>query len=130
MDSAIEVDANDKHGQKESNWGPELDQVHKEVSSSEHLEEITTKENNQYSQEILKHVKVLNVINSRKSTAKDIFKNPGEEALDVDKDDRNKIEEQLKKAFAEFYQKLHSLKQYRYIECFKEDCKITICCYL
>lgn len=128
MDSAVEVDGNDKQKQKESKWAPELDQVHTEVSSYQHLEEITTKENNQYPQELLKHVKALNVFSSRKSTVKDIFKNSKEDDLDVDKDVRSKIEEQLKKAFVEFYQKLRSLKQYRYNEGFQDDCKISICC--
>lgn len=114
LDSVVEMDANNQREQKESNWGSELDQVHTEVSSSKHLEKVTTLENNQYPQEILKHVKVVNVFSSRKSTAKDICKNFEEDDLDVDQDDRSKIEEQLKKAFAEFYQKLHSLKQYRF----------------
>ena len=82
--------------QKESISRPQLEQLHKEASSSEHLEEIT-KENSQNSQEILKHVKVL-------------------DDLVTDDDDRSKIEAQLKKAFAEFYQKLYSLKQFRYIQ--------------
>ncbi|XP_022968056.1 phosphate transporter PHO1 homolog 10-like isoform X2 [Cucurbita maxima] len=81
--------------QKESICIPQLDQAHKEVSSSKHLEEIT-KENSQNSQEILKHVKVL-------------------DDSGTDNDDRSKIEEQLKKAFAEFYQELYSLKQFSFM---------------
>ncbi|XP_023541375.1 phosphate transporter PHO1 homolog 10-like isoform X1 [Cucurbita pepo subsp. pepo] len=81
--------------QKESISRPQLEQLHKEASSSEHLEEIT-KENSQNSQEILKHVKVL-------------------DDLVTDDDDRSKIEAQLKKAYAEFYQKLYSLKQFSFM---------------
>lgn len=130
MDSAVETDANYQHEQKESHWGSELDEVHTEASGNKHVEEVTTMENNQYSQEILKHVKVVDVFSSHKSTSKDICKSSKDDDLDVDQDGRSKIEEQLKKAFAEFYQKLHSLKQYRYAECFKENCQISIFCYL
>ncbi|TYK17692.1 phosphate transporter PHO1-like protein 10 [Cucumis melo var. makuwa] len=115
LDSAVETDANYRHEQKESHWGSELDEVHTEVSSNKHVEEVTTMENSQDSQEILKHVKVVDVFNSRKSTSKDICKSSKDDDLDVDQDDRSKIEEQLKKAFAEFYQKLQSLKQYSFM---------------
>lgn len=120
------MDTNHKHEPRGSNWGSELDQVHTAVCSNEYVEEMTAKDDNQYALEILKHVQV----RSRKSIVKGIFKNSKEGDLDVNKDDQRKIEEQLKKAYAEFYQKLHLLKQYRYTECFNADCIITICCYL
>ncbi|XP_038892178.1 phosphate transporter PHO1 homolog 10-like [Benincasa hispida] len=110
----VEMDVNYRGEQKESNWGSELHRVHTEVSSNKHLE-VTTKENNQYPQEILKHVKVIDVFSSHKSTSKDICRNSKGDGLDVNQNDRSKIEEQLKKAFAEFYQKLHSLKQYSFM---------------
>ena len=64
--------------------------------------------------EILSHVKMNNTQETPRSTIKGLLKHPLQTELNFTKENLRKVEDQLKRAFVEFYQKLRLLKNYRY----------------
>lgn len=63
--------------------------------------------------EILDHVKISSTFDSPMSTIKGVFKDSREKGLSYNKEELKEVEERLKVAFIEFYQKLCLLKHYR-----------------
>ena len=64
--------------------------------------------------EILSHVKMNNTQETPRSTIKGLLKHPLHTELNFTGENLRKVEDQLKRAFVEFYQKLRLLKNYRY----------------
>lgn len=64
--------------------------------------------------EILQHVKFNTTQETPRSTIKGFLNLPNQTDLKFSKDNLKKAEDQLKKAFVEFYHKLRLLKSYRY----------------
>ena len=64
--------------------------------------------------EILSHVKMNNTLETPRSTIKGLLKHPMHTELNYTRENLRKVEDQLKPAFVEFYQKLRLLKNYRY----------------
>lgn len=63
--------------------------------------------------EILNRVKISNTYDSPMSTIKGVFTDNREKGLSYNKEELKEVEERLKVAFIEFYQKLCLLKHYR-----------------
>lgn len=63
--------------------------------------------------EILDRVKISNTFDTPMSTIKGVFKDAREKDLSYKKQELKEVEERLKAAFVEFYQKLCHLKHYR-----------------
>lgn len=63
--------------------------------------------------EILDRVKISNTYDSPMSTIKGVFTDTRDKGLSYKKDELKEVEEKLKIAFIEFYQKLCLLKHYR-----------------
>ena len=64
--------------------------------------------------EILSHVKMNNTQETPRSTIKGFLNYPVQTELNFTRENLRKVEDQLKRAFVEFYQKLRLLKNYRY----------------
>ena len=64
--------------------------------------------------EILSHVKMSNTLETPRSTIKGFLNYPVQTELNFTKENLRKVEDQLKRALVEFYQKLRLLKNYRY----------------
>ena len=64
--------------------------------------------------EILSHVKMNNTLETPCSTIKGFLNYPVQTELNFTRENLRKVEDQLKRAFVEFYQKLRLLKNYRY----------------
>ena len=64
--------------------------------------------------EILSHVKMNNTLETPRSTIKGFLNYPVQTELNFTRENLRKVEDQLKRAFVEFYQKLRLLKNYRY----------------
>ena len=64
--------------------------------------------------EILSHVKMNNTQETPRSTIKGLLKHPLQTELNFTRENLREVEDQLKRAFVEFYQKLRLLKNYRY----------------
>ncbi|KAK7825610.1 phosphate transporter pho1 like protein 3 [Quercus suber] len=64
--------------------------------------------------EILSHVKMNNTQETPRSTIKGLLKHPLHTELNFTRENLRKVDDQLKRAFVEFYQKLRPLKNYRY----------------
>ncbi|KAK7836145.1 phosphate transporter pho1 like protein 3 [Quercus suber] len=62
--------------------------------------------------EILSHVKMNNTLETPRSTIKGLLKHPMHTELNYTRENLRKVEDQLKPAFVEFYQKLRLLKNY------------------
>jgi len=62
--------------------------------------------------EILNRVQLNNTYETPRSTIRGIIKYPGQAELNFTKENLSKVEETLKRAFIEFYQKLRLLKNY------------------
>ncbi|PIN13288.1 putative small molecule transporter [Handroanthus impetiginosus] len=65
--------------------------------------------------EILDRVKILNTCDNPISTIRGVFKDPREKDLSCNKEELKEVEEKLKVAFVEFYQKLCLLKHYSFM---------------
>ncbi|KAI8528517.1 hypothetical protein RHMOL_Rhmol12G0154600 [Rhododendron molle] len=65
--------------------------------------------------EILNHVKMNNTVETPRSTIKGFLSIPGQEEIKFNRDNLNKVEEQLKRAFVEFYRKLLLLKNFSFL---------------
>jgi hypothetical protein len=63
---------------------------------------------------ILERVKINNTFKSPLATIKGVFKDSKEEELSFKKEELKKVEERLRVALIEFYQKLLLLKHYRW----------------
>ena len=64
--------------------------------------------------EILSHMKMNNTLETPCSTIKGFLNYPMQTELNFTRENLRKVEDQLKRAFVEFYQKLRLLKNYRY----------------
>ncbi|XP_050203477.1 phosphate transporter PHO1 homolog 3-like isoform X2 [Mercurialis annua] len=65
--------------------------------------------------EVLNHVTINNTRETPRSTIKGVLKVPQHAELKFTRDNLRKVEEQLKRAFAEFYQKLRLLKSFSFL---------------
>ncbi|XP_030956494.1 phosphate transporter PHO1 homolog 3-like isoform X2 [Quercus lobata] len=65
--------------------------------------------------EILSHVKMNNTLETPRSTIKGLLKHPMHTELNYTRENLRKVEDQLKPAFVEFYQKLRLLKNYSFL---------------
>ncbi|KAL4362049.1 hypothetical protein GQ457_04G010980 [Hibiscus cannabinus] len=65
--------------------------------------------------EILDRVKMNNTLETPRSTIKGVLKAEKHEELSFSRENLRKVEEQLKRAFVEFYQKLRLLKSYSFL---------------
>ncbi|MBA0828420.1 hypothetical protein Goarm_013096, partial [Gossypium armourianum] len=65
--------------------------------------------------EILDRVKMNNTLETPRSTIKGVLKVPNHTDLSFSRDNLRKVEEQLKRAFVEFYQKLRLLKSFSFL---------------
>ncbi|XP_075659703.1 phosphate transporter PHO1 homolog 3-like isoform X7 [Castanea sativa] len=65
--------------------------------------------------EILSHVKMNNTLETPRSTIKGLLKHPVHAELNYTRENLRKVEDQLKPAFVEFYQKLRLLKNYSFL---------------
>ncbi|KAL8104622.1 phosphate transporter PHO1 homolog 3-like [Apium graveolens] len=65
--------------------------------------------------EILHHVTINNSIETPRSTIKSVLKVPIQTDLKLTQENLNKVEEQLKRAFTEFYQRLQLLRSYSFM---------------
>ena len=65
--------------------------------------------------EILNNVKINNTLATPRSTIKNFLKVPQQTELKFTRENLRKVEEQLKGAFVEFYQKLRLLKSYNFL---------------
>ncbi|KAH7856526.1 hypothetical protein Vadar_002483 [Vaccinium darrowii] len=65
--------------------------------------------------EILSHVKMNNTVETPRSTIKGFFSIPSQEEMKFNKENLKKVEEQLKRAFIEFYRKLRLLKNFSFL---------------
>ncbi|CAM8983292.1 unnamed protein product [Rhodiola kirilowii] len=65
--------------------------------------------------EILDHVKIHNTFDTPFATIKGLIKDSREDELSFEKDELRKVEDQLRRVFVEFYQKLRLLKNYSFM---------------
>ncbi|KAG5522414.1 hypothetical protein RHGRI_034558 [Rhododendron griersonianum] len=65
--------------------------------------------------EILNHVKMNNTVETPCSTIKEFLSIPRQEEMKFNRDNLKKVEEQLKRAFIEFYRKLLLLKNFSFL---------------
>ncbi|KAG5522412.1 hypothetical protein RHGRI_034556 [Rhododendron griersonianum] len=65
--------------------------------------------------EILNHVKMNNTVETPCSTIKEFLSIPRQEEMKFNRDNLKKVEEQLKRAFVEFYRKLLLLKNFSFL---------------
>ncbi|OMO71877.1 hypothetical protein COLO4_27984 [Corchorus olitorius] len=65
--------------------------------------------------EVLDKVKMNNTLETPRSTIKGVLKVPNHKELSFNRENLRKVEEQLKRAFVEFYQKLRLLKSYSFL---------------
>lgn len=65
--------------------------------------------------EILNHVKLNNPVETPRSTIKGFLGVPQQTELKFTRENLRKVEEQLKRAFVEFYQKLRLLKSFNFM---------------
>ncbi|XWS23157.1 hypothetical protein CRYUN_Cryun29cG0096900 [Craigia yunnanensis] len=65
--------------------------------------------------EVLDRVKINNTLETPRSTIKGVLKVPNHTELSFSRENLRKVEEQLKRAFVEFYQKLRLLKSYSFL---------------
>lgn len=63
--------------------------------------------------DVLNHVKINVTLETPRSTLKGMLKESKQKNLDFNQVELKRVEERLKKAFIEFYQKLRVLKSYR-----------------
>lgn len=63
--------------------------------------------------EVLNHVQFNNTLETPRSTIKGVLQVPMQTELTFSRENLNKVEGQLKRAFVEFYQKLRLLKNFR-----------------
>ena len=63
--------------------------------------------------EILSHVKINHIVETPRSTIIEFFSVRNEKEIKFTRENLKKVQEQLKLAFIEFYQKLRLLKSYR-----------------
>ena len=67
--------------------------------------------------QILNRVKMNNTLATPRSTIKGFLNVPKQTELKFNRENLKKVEDQLKRAFVEFYQKLRLLKSFRYEHC-------------
>ncbi|KAK1552999.1 hypothetical protein Q3G72_026958 [Acer saccharum] len=65
--------------------------------------------------DVLNHVRINNTLETPRSTIKTILKVPLQTELKFNRENLEKVEDQLKRAFIEFYQKLRLLKNYCFL---------------
>nr|DAD37052.1 TPA_asm: hypothetical protein HUJ06_007693 [Nelumbo nucifera] len=100
-----------------------MDLIHEEMKSrgqmEEHTEDACNKKLNTGNYgpapEILRRVKIKNTRETPLSTIKGVLKDSEEEELSYKKEELRQVEERLKIAFTEFYQKLLLLKRFNYM---------------
>lgn len=65
--------------------------------------------------DVLNRVKINNTLETPRSTIKSVLKVPQQTELKFNRENLKKVEDQLKRAFIEFYQKLRLLKSYSFL---------------
>ncbi|TXG56548.1 hypothetical protein EZV62_017861 [Acer yangbiense] len=65
--------------------------------------------------DVLNHVRINNTLETPRSTIKTVLKVPLQTELKFNRENLKKVEDQLKRAFIEFYQKLRLLKNYCFL---------------
>ncbi|KAG2702409.1 hypothetical protein I3760_06G088100 [Carya illinoinensis] len=109
-----EVDTVYDHKKDKSTAEIELNSARTTGSSTDHGEQVR----NDYQQDplkILDHVKINNTLDSPISTIRGVFKDSKKQDLSFNKEELRRVEEQLRHAFIEFYNKLRLLKHYSFM---------------
>ena len=113
MELTSELDRTDCN-QEESTHGSEVIEVQDKDHGNAHQEKDTLTDYNEDPLKILEHVKINSTLKSPLATIKGVFKDSKEEELSFKKEELKKVEERLRVALIEFYQKLLLLKHYRW----------------
>ncbi|KAG5240151.1 EXS family protein [Salix suchowensis] len=114
MELTSELDRTDCN-QEESTHGSEVIEVQDKDHGNAHQEKDTLTDYNEDPLKILEHVKINSTLKSPLATIKGVFKDSKEEELSFKKEELKKVEEPLRVALIEFYQKLLLLKHYSYM---------------
>ncbi|KAG6765616.1 hypothetical protein POTOM_029666 [Populus tomentosa] len=115
MELTSELDRRTDCNQEESTRGPEVIEVQAKDHGNAHQEKDNLTDYNKDPLKILEHVKINNTFKSPLATIKGVFKDSKEEELSFKKEELKKVEERLRVALIEFYQKLLLLKHYSYL---------------
>ncbi|KAG6763945.1 hypothetical protein POTOM_031395 [Populus tomentosa] len=115
MELTNELDRRTDCNQEESTRGPEVIEVQAKDHGNAHQEKDNLTDYNEDPLKILERVKINNTFKSPLATIKDVFKDSKEEELSFKKEELKKVEERLRVALIEFYQKLLLLKHYSYM---------------
>ncbi|KAL3581852.1 hypothetical protein D5086_016184 [Populus alba] len=115
MELTSELDRRTDCNQEESTRGPEVIEVQAKDHGNAHQEKDNLTDYNKDPLKILEHVKINKTFKSPLATIKDVFKDSKEEELSFKKEELKKVEERLRGALIEFYQKLLLLKHYSYM---------------
>ncbi|KAJ6902577.1 hypothetical protein NC651_020147 [Populus alba x Populus x berolinensis] len=115
MELTSELDRRTDCNQEESPRGPEVIEVQAKDHGNAHQEKDNLTDYNEDPLKILERVKINNTFKSPLATIKDVFKDSKEEELSFKKEELKKVEERLRVALIEFYQKLLLLKHYSYM---------------
>jgi hypothetical protein len=114
MELTSELDRRTDCNQEESTRGPEVIEVQARDHGNAHQEKDNLTDYNEDPLKILERVKINNTFKSPLATIKGVFKDSKEEELSFKKEELKKVEERLRVALIEFYQKLLLLKHYRW----------------
>ncbi|KAI9389770.1 hypothetical protein POPTR_008G090300v4 [Populus trichocarpa] len=115
MELTSELDRRTDCNQEESTRGPEVIEVQARDHGNAHQEKDNLTDYNEDPLKILERVKINNTFKSPLATIKGVFKDSKEEELSFKKEELKKVEERLRVALIEFYQKLLLLKHYSYM---------------
>ncbi|KAF5443364.1 hypothetical protein F2P56_035923 [Juglans regia] len=110
-----EVDTIYDHKKDESTAEKELNSARTTGCSTDHGEQVRNHDYQQDPLKILDHVKINNTLDSPISTIRGVFKDSKEQDLSFNKEELRRVEEQLRHAFIEFYNKLRLLKHYSFM---------------
>ncbi|KAJ6689969.1 hypothetical protein OIU85_006272 [Salix viminalis] len=114
MEFTSELDRTDCN-QEESTHGSEVIEVQDKDHGNAHQEKDNLTDYNEDPLKILERVKINSTLKSPLATIKGVFKDSKEEELSFKKEELKKVEERLRVALIEFYQKLLLLKHYSYM---------------
>ncbi|KAK6921992.1 EXS, C-terminal [Dillenia turbinata] len=106
---------NSRNIQQESSDDTERDHIHVSSSGSFGTALAKNVDHKAAVSEILERVKINNTLETPMSTIKGILTDSREEDLSFKKEEVNKVEEQMRHVFIEFYQKLRLLKHYSFM---------------
>lgn len=84
------------------------------ASSSSKNKDLSLNEHGRSPSDVLECVKIENTSDSPKSLAERLLLGTTEKECSFNQEELKEVEKKLKKAFVEFYQKLHRLNQYRF----------------